>query len=312
MAKRGLGRGMDALMGAVTDEPAGGSGVLTVALSEVVANPDQPRTHFDEAALQELADSIREKGVIQPLLVEQRIDGTYEIIAGERRFRASKMAGVETVPVIVREFTKEEKMEIALIENIQREDLSPVEEARAYKGLLESSGLSQEELAGRLGKNRSTIANALRLLRLPAEVLAALDSGQVSAGHARAILQAGSDEAMAALFERIMAEGLSVRQAETLARGGSLDAAPAPASGAEPAASGVNGGAGSTAGAVDKSRAGEVRKTIALLNLEERLIVQLGTKVQINGSEEKGRLEISYFSLEDLNRLVDLILPDNP
>lgn len=223
MAKQGLGRGIDALLqGQDVEEFVPDGAIKHVPLADIVTNPEQPRKHFSEAALAELADSISEKGVIQPLLVEEQPDGTYQIVAGERRFRASRLAGMDTVPVIVRSFSHDEKLEIALIENIQREDLSPIEEAKAYKSLMETSGLNQEALAKRLGKNRSTIANAVRLLRLPESVQQALDEGELSAGHARAILQAGSAEAMQQLFARIMDEGLSVRFAEALARGEEL------------------------------------------------------------------------------------------
>jgi ParB family chromosome partitioning protein len=301
VAKRGLGRGIDALMG--NDSVAGGSDneIRIASVEEVFPNPDQPRKHFSEESLQELADSVREKGVIQPLLVERVSDGSYQIIAGERRYRASKLAGLKTVPVIVREFSQEEKMEIALIENIQREDLSPVEEARAYRGLMESSGYSQEALAERLGKKRSTIANAVRLLRLPEDILDALDQGVVSAGHARALLQSGSDDKIRALFQAIQQDGLSVRQAEVLARGGEISAM---SGGLEQKLS-----AGTKAAAAGEGEKAGIKKSPELIDIERRLVEKLGTKVVLHGSENSGRLEISYFSLDDLNRLIDLLLP---
>ena len=305
MAKRGLGRGIDALMG--NDSVAGGSDneIRIASIEEVFPNPDQPRKHFSEESLQELADSVREKGVIQPLLVEQVSNGSYQIIAGERRYRASKLAGLKTIPVIVREFSQEEKMEIALIENIQREDLSPVEEARAYRGLMESSGYSQEALAERLGKKRSTIANAVRLLRLPEDILDALDQGVVSAGHARALLQSGSDDKIRALFQAIQQDGLSVRQAEVLARGGEISAM---SGGFEQKLSAVTKAAAAAAAAGEGEKAG-IKKSPELIDIERRLVEKLGTKVVLHGSENSGRLEISYFSLDDLNRLIDLLLP---
>lgn len=311
MAKRGLGRGLDALMQgqSAADEALSGS-VQQVPLADVTGNPEQPRKNFDDASLQELAESIREKGVIQPMLVEAQADGRYQIVAGERRHRAAEIAGLETVPVIVREFTSGEKLEIALIENIQREDLSPIEEATAYKSLMESSGLSQGELAKRLGKNRSTVANAVRLLRLPSPVQQALDSGELSAGHARALLQAGDEQAMEELFRRIRDEGLSVRFAELLARGEPL---PAADRGDVTEAESVEREHGENDGRQGGSRgrrAAEPRKSAELQQLEEQLIERLGTKVVINGSDEKGRVEISYYSLEDLNRLTELFLPN--
>lgn len=304
MAKQGLGRGIDALLqGSDMDDFSSEGSVKNLPVEDVVANPEQPRKHFSDDALTELADSIREKGVIQPLLVEEQPDGTYQIVAGERRYRASKLAGITTVPAIVRSFSPDEKLEIALIENIQREDLSAIEEAKAYKSLMETSGLNQEALAKRLGKNRSTVANAVRLLKLPPVVQTAIDEGKLSAGHARAILQAGSEEAMEQLFQRIMEDGLSVRFAEALARGEQIPGMPGYSSEVNAARKVKN---KTSKGDDDHS---DLRKTIELMNLEEQLIMQLGTKVIVNGSEEKGKIEISYYSMDDLNRLMDLLLP---
>lgn len=304
-----MGRGIDALLqGQDIEEYVPEGAVKNIPLEDVVANPEQPRKHFSEAALAELADSIREKGVIQPLLVEEQPDGTYQIVAGERRFRASKLAGMETVPVIVRSFSPDEKLEIALIENIQREDLSPVEEAKAYKSLMEASGLNQEALARRLGKNRSTIANAVRLLKLPEPVQDALDNAELSAGHARAILQAGTEDAMMQLFSRILQEGLSVRVAESLARGEEIAGfAGLSDTGKDTPGKKVT---DRDSGTGDEHSI-DLRKTIELMNLEEQLIMRLGTKVIVNGSEDKGKIEISYYSMDDLNRLLELIAPDS-
>lgn len=305
MAKQALGRGIDALLqGHDVEEFVPEGAIKNIPMTDVVANPEQPRKHFSEAALTELADSIREKGVIQPLLVEEQADGTYQIIAGERRFRASKLAGMETVPAIVRSFSYEEKLEIALIENIQREDLSAIEEAKAYTSLMETTGMNQEALAKRLGKNRSTIANAMRLLKLPEQIQNAVDNAELSAGHARAILQAGDDDSMMRLYKRVMVEGLSVRFTEALARGEEL-----PTRSPDSEETGTDSRKRTDKGDSDKEPDMDFRKTIELMNLEEQLIVRLGTKVLIKGQEDKGKIEISYFSMEDLNRLMNLIAP---
>ncbi len=283
MSKRALGRGIDALLGGGEQPPAGA--VATVAVSALRPNAEQPRRAFPEESLQELARSIEQKGVLQPILVEDSGDGSYLIVAGERRYRAAAMAGLEQVPVIVGRFSEVEKLEIGLIENLQREDLSPIEEARGYRRILELSGLSQEELAARVGKSRPAVANSLRLLKLPPQMVEALDAGSISAGHARAILALPERPAQEALFRAILSGGLSVREAERWAAG--------------PPEKPRRGR--------DRSRAG--RLTPELASMEERLIEALGTKVAIRGGEERGRIEISYFSREDLQRLWELLLP---
>jgi ParB family chromosome partitioning protein len=211
--RRGLGSGLDALLPSDNRQV----GVREVAIAALKQNPHQPRSYFDEAALEELAASIREHGIIQPLIVSARSDGSYELVAGERRMRAAQRAGMEHVPVIVRETTPQQLLELALIENVQRADLNPLEEAHAYQALKDEFGLSDEEIARRLGINsRVTIANARRLLKLPDEAQQALMSGRISAGHGRALLKIDDHALQVAALDAIVDADLNVRQAEQL------------------------------------------------------------------------------------------------
>lgn len=283
MPKKALGKGIGALMG--EGEPADLSAASEIALSALRPNPEQPRHDFDEAALKELSDSIRERGVLQPILAEAARDGEYIIIAGERRVRAARLAGLTKIPAIVRQFTAEEKLEIALIENVQREGLTPIEEALAYRRLMDLTDLNQEQVALKVGKDRSTVANTLRLLKLPEEARAALEAGTLSAGHARALLSLVNPADLQVLLARIIRDGISVREAEQMAaalnagRKGTRRAEEAPA----------------------KKKAPEVR------DLEQRLIEKLGTKVEVKGTGTKGRIEITYFSSDDLDRLLQIL-----
>jgi ParB family transcriptional regulator, chromosome partitioning protein len=286
MSKKALGKGIGALLG--DDGKTDVSSVAEVPLSALQPNPQQPRHEFDDAALKELADSIREKGVLQPILAEAGRDGAYIIIAGERRVRAARMAGLTTIPVVVRQFTPQEKLEIALIENVQREDLTPIEEALAYRRLMEMADLSQEQVAIKVGKDRSTVANTLRLLKLPEEAREAVSSGAINAGHARALLMVVSPADQQLLLRRIVQDGLSVREAEQMA--GSLNAGKK--------------GTGKTA---KVTRVTAARGEPELRGIEQRLIEKLGTKVEIRGTGKKGRIEISFFSTDDLERLLELL-----
>jgi ParB family chromosome partitioning protein len=245
----------------------------------------QPRKNFPAEALDELASSIRSKGILQPILVQSAGGDEYTVVAGERRFRAAKMAGLMEIPVLIRSFSELEKTEIALIENLQREDLSAVEEAQGYKTLIEIGSLTQEEVAQRVGKNRATVANSLRLLKLPDEILEALDKGRISAGHARALLSVQDGAARKALFRRILEQELSVRDVEREAAR-SLE---------------QNGSK------VSPQRSNQPAKSPELRSLEQQLIERLGTKVSIRGGNAKGRIEISYYSMEDLERIISLI-----
>ena len=212
----GLGRGLDALIDTTHIDTNGGSSINEVALNQIIANPDQPRRTFDEEALGELTDSIREHGVISPITLRKNEDGTYMIIAGERRFRAAKQAGLDTIPAYIRTAKDEQVMEWALIENIQREDLDAIEIALAYQRLMDDYALTQEKMSERVGKKRATIANYLRLLKLPAEIQMGIKEKKLDMGHARAILGAESPEKQLQLYKRILTEGLSVRRVEDL------------------------------------------------------------------------------------------------
>jgi len=284
MSKKALGKGIDALLATNQTESAE-QGSLELDIDQVKPNPNQPRKIMAEASLKELAASIREKGIIQPVLVEKNSNESYTLIAGERRFRAAKLAGLGRIPVIVKSLTEAEKMEYALIENIQREDLTPVEEASAYDSLLKLSGSSQEELAEHLGKNRSTIANSLRLLKLPQKMLDALNSRKITAGHARALLSVTSQTNQGILYKSIVDRGLSVREAEAQALKLNSREKPAKKTKAAPEKPGVP----------------------ELDEIKQKLIDLLGTKVEIRGSLKQGKIEISYFSADDLERLYDIL-----
>jgi ParB family chromosome partitioning protein len=284
MAKRSLGRGIDALLSG-NEDAVQAAGVTTVPVASLSVGTHQPRKHFDDRTLGELARSIEQKGILQPLLVEPAPSGRYLIVAGERRYRAARKAGLTEIPVVVRRFTDLEKIEIALIENLQREDLTAVEEARGYMTLMDQGGLTQEEVARKVGKERSTIANSLRLLKLSQEYLDALEEDRISAGHGRALLSLVNPADQQLLFRRILEQGLSVRQAEQVAQQLSQG----------------------RRAAGTKARSPERSLPPALGAVEQRLIERLGTKVAIRGDERKGRIEISYYSLEDLERVLRLI-----
>jgi len=288
VTKRGLGKGLAALIPTELAElaEAAAASIHEVHLDAIAPNPRQPRQKQDLAALQELADSIREHGLIQPLIVtaalpdQQAAGVAYQIIAGERRWAAARLAGLSAVPVIVKEATPQQMLELALVENIQRADLKPLEEATAYRQLIDEFGLTQEEVAARVGKSRVAVANVIRLLRLPDEVKAALLEGQISEGHARALLAAEAAEKMIQLLRAVIRKGLNVRQTEELVRRGTAETqpqAPAPPS----------------------------PDTAAL---EDRFRQALGTKVRLLRSQKGGRLVIHFFSEEELQAIYDAIV----
>lgn len=305
MVKKGLGKGLGALLAEAEDDANesdsslnkknlntnnvsdGGDVFIDVGL--LAPNPQQPRTEFDEESLNELSESIKENGVIQPILVEKNDKGGYYIIAGERRTRAARLAGLDKVPVRIQKFSEQKKLEVALIENIQREDLNAVEEAKAYKKLMELGNLNQEEVAKRVGKNRSTVANCLRLLKLPPDMQTALANGKITAGHSRALLSVTSVADQRILFGKIVGSGLSVRDAEN-------------------EASLINTPVTPQISKVSKKSSIAVKRDPDLIHLEEQFIEKLGTKVSLKGDFEKGSLQIDYFSKDDLNRLYDLII----
>ena len=216
MAKSGLGKGLESLMGEANYEVGAVKADNTLKIDQIKPNPGQPRKNFDETALNELAESIKNNGILQPLLVRKK-GKTYEIVAGERRYQAAKIAGLEEVPVVIREISDQEVFQLALIENLQRSDLTPIEEAQGYKQLIEQNGLTQEQLGKVLSKSRSAITNTLRLLDLPNEVQDLIANGKITAGHARAILAVSNEEGRIKLAQKVIDEGLSVRQTETLA-----------------------------------------------------------------------------------------------
>ena len=312
MRKTGLGKGLDALLNDLDDDddapqsaqvsapplsaneeaPAKSKAhdIVQLTVEKLVPNPGQPRKNFDEAELQELADSIKTYGIIQPVIAANAGDGTYIIIAGERRTRAARLAGHETVPVIIRDYTDQKRLEVSLIENIQRSDLNPIEEAAAYKNLMDFSGISQDELAARVGKNRSTVANALRLLKLPVEIQKSIEENKVSSGHARALLSVTEARPRDKLYRDILTGGLSVREAEKRAQALNADKG----GGKEKVA----------AGGAAKGRKGRPPEVDAMV---EKFINKLGTKVVIDGDLNKGRILIEYYSMEDLERLYEVL-----
>jgi ParB family chromosome partitioning protein len=290
--KHGLGKGLDALLPREEGpKPLPEGGELLLPLDKIKGNPLQPRKNFDEEALRELADSIREQGIIQPIIVEEAGDGTYTIVAGERRSRAARLAGLREVPALVRNYTDEGRMEVSLIENVQRADLNPLEEAQAYKRLMEMTGLSQDEAAARVGKKRSTVANALRLLRLPPPMQESLKTGALTPGHARAILSVQTPQGQTALFEEILTGEYSVRDAETRAAA-------------------LNSGASSSPGGKKPPAAAE--QDPHLRDMEQQFIEALGTKVAIKGSLARGSIQIDYYSMEDLDRLYEILKKQEP
>ena len=277
--RRGLGRGLGALfLGAEVP----GVTTLEIPLAELEANPFQPRRHFDQAALEELATTIRSHGVLTPVVVRRGPTG-YQVVAGERRIRAARLAGLTRIPAVVKEASDAQALEMALVENLQREDLNPVEGAEAYRRLIEGFGLTQEEVAERVGRDRSSVANALRLLRLPRRVREDLASGTLSEGHARALLGLEKQADQLKARDLVVKRGLTVRATEALVR--RLRGA-APARSDRPAVGG------------DPN----------LQALEDQLRGVLGTKVRIVRNGKGGSLEISFFSPEDLTRLVELIV----
>lgn len=282
MAKaKGLGKGLDALMGDATLQNQEAGSVL-LPISQVEPGLNQPRKRFDDGALADLAASIEEHGIIQPLTVRRLGTGYYQIIAGERRWRAAKLAGRKEVPVVIIEADDRKVLEIGLIENLQREDLNPIEEAEGYLSLLTDFGLTQEELAKRMGKSRPAIANALRLTALPPAVRGLMVDGKLTAGHGRAVLMVEGEQAQTAFAQKIVDEGWSVRQAEARAKNFTLlppEELP-PQDSPDP-------------------------HLIYIQAVEKNLSQRLGRKVSIKNGAKKGRLELEYYNVDDLNDLLD-------
>lgn len=281
--RRSIGKGLSQLVGE-SDLPAIQENVSEAAIASIVPNPRQPRRQFDEGALQELASSIREHGIIQPLVVRSLGAGKYELIAGERRLRASKLAGLKSVPITVRAATNEVSLEIALIENIQREDINAMECARAYKQLIEEFNLTQEQVAEKVGKSRVAITNTLRLLKLPARIQTAVNDGQITEAHARALLGFESDAHMLAVFDQVVSQGLTVKEVEQRAKSVTRP---------------TNKGKGS------KASAQETDPNIAAL--EEALSTYFGATTKIRNGAVGGELAIQFYSDDDLERILDVL-----
>lgn len=286
MAKKlgGLGKGLDAIF--MENESESKNSTVTLKISEIEPNRDQPRKDFDESALAELAHSISQHGVLQPLLVRPLIGGGYQIVAGERRYRACRMAGVTEVPVVIRELSDSETMELALIENLQRENLTPIEEAKGFGVLVDEYGMSQEEVSQVVGRSRSAVANSLRLLNLPKEVSDMVERGEISAGHGRTLLALGSEEEMINAAKQIYEKELSVRQTEKLVKAINAEK--------------------------DKSQKEDKQERITLKpsyfsEVELALTEYLGKKVTVTGSKnnEGGVLQIEFYSQDELKELAN-------
>ena len=282
--KKGLGRGISSLL---PDEPLAAnetSSPTMLKITDIEPNKEQPRKDFDKEKLSSLADSIKEYGLIQPLVVSEKSNGRYVIVAGERRWRAAKAAGLKEVPVTIKEYTKEEIAEIALIENLQREDLNPIEEALGYQSLLDDYNLTQEAVSKKLGKSRSAVANSLRLLSLDDEIKNLISVGKISSGHARAVLSLPTKEKRLLLAERIIAEDLSVRRAETLAK--ILQKEPVQK---------------------EKKDSSPTQYDLEMSKICERLSSKFGTKVTMSKGKNKRKIEIEYYNDKDLERIIDLL-----
>ena len=299
MAKkaRGLGKGLDALFGdmEVSVEPSSKEeessavhdieaaetheGIKYIDINNIKPNANQPRKTFDEGKLEELADSIHEHGLIQPLVVRKSTNG-YEIVAGERRWRAARKIGIKEIPAIVRELSDEENMLLAIIENMQREDLDPIEEAEGISQMIETYGLSQEQVSKSLGKSRPYITNQLRLLKLPEEIRKMVSDGRLSSGHVRALITIDDEEKQIKLAVQAVEQGLSVRQVEALAKANKN---------------------------VKKSKTAKKKKSADVKRVEEDLKVALGTKVNLNQNGKKGKIEIEFYSKDELERLIELL-----
>ncbi len=291
--KKALGRGLSALLSdspeeerlevEVTSSAPSGS-INEISLAEIEVNPFQPRQHFDQEALKELAESIKVHGIIQPITVRRLARNQYQLISGERRFQASKLAGLASVPAYIRSADDQQMLEMALIENIQRENLNPIEVALSYQRLITECQLKQEELGERVGKNRTTVTNYLRLLKLPPDIQIALRDQRLSMGQARAIINIENPDQQLYIFKKTMAEDLSVRKVEELVR--ELLAS-------KPQA--------------DRTQSGPAAANKEIIQLQARLSSHFGTKVNVNSDGRKGEIRIPFLSVEDLNRILDIL-----
>ncbi|MBZ4646152.1 MAG: ParB family transcriptional regulator, chromosome partitioning protein [Petroclostridium sp.] len=279
MVKRGLGKGLGALLPGVDTEED--SPIKEIKLTEIEPNKSQPRKNFDEEKLEALAESIKTHGVIQPIIVKKLESGFYQIIAGERRWRAARLAGLKTIPVIIKDYEKKEVLEIALIENLQREDLNPIEESEAYQNLINEFNLTQEEISARVGKSRSAIANALRLLNLPEGIKQLLIEDKISSGHARAILSIDNIELQIQVANKVVNEGLSVRETEKYVK--------------------------ALVSQKSKKNKKDNKLSHVYIDIQNRMSQNLGTKVRIYPGANKSKIEIEYYSDDDLERIMNLL-----
>lgn len=280
MKKGGLGKGLSAIF--IENESEDSNSTVTLKISEIEPNREQPRREFDEKALAELADSISQHGVLQPLLVRPLLSGGYQIVAGERRWRASRMAGLTEVPVVIRELTDSETMELALIENLQREDLTAIEEAKGYKQLMDRYALTQDEVARVVGKSRPAVANVLRLLNLPDEILSLVNAGRISAGHARTLLSFKDPGEMDKAARLVSTQDISVRDLERLAKRVNKESA--------------------------QPQQGTKEKKLSYYEeVELALKEHLGRRIRVSGTNEKGTLEIEFYGKEDLQDLAQML-----
>ena len=274
--ERGLGRGLDALFSL---ENEGQIEITEIDINMIVAREDQPRKKFDQESLKELAKSLEEHGILQPVLVREK-EGRYELVAGERRWRAAQMAGLQTIPVIIRQLDDSQAGELSLIENLQREDLTAIEEAQAYRLMMERYQYTQEMLSQKIGKSRSHIANTLRILNLPFSILEMLESGKISAGHARALLSLPGPKEQLAAAREIANQGMSVRETEKRTKPRKV------------------------------IQEFVFEKPAEILDLEERLQKHLGTKAEIFALNEGGKIQITYYSNEELERIMEMLIPE--
>lgn len=284
MQKKALGKGLEALLPEnVLSSPAERGRLLEVDITKIIPNRYQPRRAFEEGDLKELADSIRSRGVVEPVLVRKAEEGKFELIAGERRWRAAGLAGAATIPVVIREATDSDLLELALVENLLRKDLNPLEAARAYRRLMEEFNLSQEQIAQRVGKERPSVANSLRLLNLPEPVQEALLTEKLTSGHAKAILSLSREGDQLQLARQVLRQGLSVRQTERLAR------------------------------LIERGKPARRRVAASpspeVAQVQEQLSYQLGTRVRMEGGGERGRIVIEYYTAADLERILEKLLP---
>ncbi len=275
MAKKALGRGLEALIAVNSSE---GGDIRELGINEVEPNRDQPRKNFDREKLEQLAESIRQHGIVQPIIVKKEND-TYRIVAGERRWRAARIAGLTKIPVIIRDLSEKEQMEIALIENLQREDLNPIEEAEAYEKLMKEHNMTQEQLSQVIGKSRSAIANTVRLLTLSPKVREYIIEGKITGGHARTLVTIDNPQLQEKMAEEIIQKNLSVREAENLLKKYSKQRGKTPKSG----------------------------DSVELRHIEERLKYIFGTQVKLISGNKKGKIVIEYYSPEELDRILEMV-----